>query len=145
MFTGHAIEQDPERPQVFVNLGGVYLKQQKYAAAKKNLQRAVKLDPELALAHERLGLCLYRQRKYEAALSAYEQALLLEEENAAAHLGAGVTQMAMYLGDSKREDLRIGAIRHWRRSLEIDPNQPNLQAILAKYSKQAVSAAAGRT
>ncbi len=140
-----AIEQDPSQPQVFVNLGGVYLRQQKYAAAQKNLQRAAELDPQMGLARERLGLCFYRQRKYEQALVAYEQALELDGQSATAQLGAGVAQMAIYLQDSKRESLRASAIRHWRRSLEIDPDQHYLQAILEKYARQAVQIVPGES
>jgi len=105
----------------------------------------VELDPELALARERLGSCLFGQKKYEAALAEYERALELDEASAASHMRAGVVQMAMYLQDQQREELRNRALGHWRRSLQLDPDQPNLQAILEKYTKQKVKIAPGES
>jgi hypothetical protein len=41
----------------------------------------------------------------------------------------------MYLQNQQRQELRNRALGHWRRSLQLDPDQPNLQTLLAKYTQ----------
>ena len=43
--------------------------------------------------------------------------------------------MIDYLKDETRVDLREGAMEHWHRSLELDPNQPRVRKLIAKYRR----------
>jgi len=52
---------------------------------------------------------------------------------AEAHAGRGVVRMAMYLQDTTDIESRRLAIEHWHRSLELNPNQPKLRELIAKY------------
>jgi hypothetical protein len=38
-----------------------------------------------------------------------------------------------YLQDNSRNDLRDRALEYWHRSLELDPDQPKIRTLVAKY------------
>jgi len=41
--------------------------------------------------------------------------------------------MLQYLEDATRTDLRGAALEHWHRSLELDPDQPRIHKLIARY------------
>lgn len=118
---------------VLVNLGTTYIKQNRMDAAIETFRRAAKVDPRLSAAHQWIGFCQYRSGRYDESLASYGKALQLDPKNAEAHAGRGIVFMAMYLRSSRQPELRDLALEHWHRSLELDSNQPRLQALLAKY------------
>ena len=99
------------------------------------------MDPHLSTAHERLGHTLYRQEKLDEAVDTYERAITLNPRDGVAHAGLGVVRMTQYLADPSQAALRTEAIEHWHRSLELEPNQPKLRKLLAKYHPPAVARA----
>jgi hypothetical protein len=50
-----------------------------------------------------------------------------------AHAGLGSLKMLQYLEDNTRSDLRDSALEHWHRSLELDPDQPRIRKLIARY------------
>jgi len=50
--------------------------------------------------------------------------------------------MAMYLQDGSKPEFRQAAIEHWHRSLEIQPDQPKIRNLIAKYRVPADQASA---
>lgn len=128
-----SLERDSNQPQVMVNLANVYIKQGRLTLAKQTLQQAVKASPECAAAHEALGYCLLKLREFEGAAGAYEQALLHDERRPRSHAGLGSALMLQYLKDDSNKDLFDSALEHWHRSLELDPSQPQVRTLIAKY------------
>ena len=120
---------------VLVNLGTTYLKQERFPPAERVLELATKTDPTLAPAYCRLAYCYYRQRRYQQAIDTYGHSLELDETMADAHAGLGVVYMTMYLLDSSAAKHYEKAIESWHRSLELNPDQPVLKRLLAKYNR----------
>ena len=50
-----------------------------------------------------------------------------------AHAGLGAVKMAMHLTDTARPELKLQAIEHWHKSLELAPEQPKIRALVEKY------------
>jgi hypothetical protein len=46
----------------------------------------------------------------------------------------GVVQMTEFILDPARTDRRDRALEAWERSLELDPNQPDLVRLVSKYA-----------
>jgi Flp pilus assembly protein TadD len=68
-------------------LGGLLVRQQRYAEAETFLRKAVQLDPESMKANYQLGLLLARTgRKEEAARQLALASTLREEDEAASRL-----------------------------------------------------------
>ena len=118
---------------MLVNLATVYIAQERWSAARRTLETALKMAPNLSLAHERLGYCDWREQKLDTAATSYRKALALNEKNARAHAGYGVVLMTQYLNEPGRSALREDAVESWHRSLELDPTQTRLLALVEKY------------
>jgi tetratricopeptide (TPR) repeat protein len=94
------------------------------------------MDPQLAPAHEALGYCLFRLREFDAAEEAYDRALAYDWRRPRAHAGLGSINMLRYLEDKTQTSHRDRALEHWHRSLELDPDQPRIHKLLARYQPQ---------
>lgn len=128
-----SLEINTSQPIVHVNLGTTYLKQDRLSAAINSFELAIRMDPKLPVAHERLGYCRYRQGDYEAALASYTKAVELDARLADAFGGRGIVEMTLFLKNKDRSEFRNRAVEDWHRSLELEPNQPKLRALLVKY------------
>ena len=128
-----SLELDTKQPMILVNLGTTYLKQDRIGLALGTFRAVLELDPHLAVAHERMGYCMFLRKQYGQAEERYRQALGYDDGLASAHAGLGVTKMAQFL--RKREDaaMRDEAVECWHRSLEVDPDQPRIRKLIAKY------------
>lgn len=128
-----SLERDPNQPMVVVNLATTLIKQERFCGARKALERAIGADPELAIAYERLGYCYFRMRSYDEALTYYAWAATLDPKMPGPQAGLGVVHMATYLQEPTQLDLRRTAIEYWHRSLELEPDQPRIRNLIAKY------------
>lgn len=72
-----AIRRDPNNPQLFLNLGGVYYGQADYQNAIGHFQRAVALKPNWANAHYNLAWALYQGGRYTEASAVMKNVLQL--------------------------------------------------------------------
>lgn len=132
-----SLERNPEQAEVLINLGTTLIRQEdRWANARKALERAIDLDPKSARAYERLGFTYFRERLYTEALRQYEWAVLLDPRMPEAHSGLGVVRMAMYLQNPSQTELRHMAIEHWHRSLEANPQQPKIRELIEKYREK---------
>lgn len=128
-----ALERDSRQPLVLVNLAHTYMNQDRMRMARQSLEQAIRMDPNLAAAHETLGYCLFRTRDFGAAERAYSFALSCDPKLPRAHAGLGSIKMLGYLDDPSRLELRVAALEHWHRSLELDPDQPKIRKLIAQY------------
>ena len=128
-----ALERDNHQPLVLVNLAHTYMKQDRLKISRATLETALRLDGQLAPAHEALGYCLFRMQDYEQAERAYKNAALSDPKLPNTFAGLGSIYALHYVQDKARTDLRDRALEYWHRSLELDPDQPRIQKLVAKY------------
>ncbi|UCE62275.1 MAG: tetratricopeptide repeat protein [Phycisphaerales bacterium] len=128
-----ALERDNRQPVVLVNLAHTYMNQDRLKMARQALRTALDMDTELAAGHEALGYCLFRMRDFDSAEVAYERALECNWRLPRAHAGLGSINMLRYLEDNTKTELHERAREHWHRSLELNPEQPRIRKLLAKY------------
>lgn len=129
-----SLERDSTQPVVLVNLARTYLNQGRLKMARNALRQATRMDPELAVAHEALGYCLFRMREFTAAKASYQQALAYDSRLARAHVGLGSISMLQYLEGDTQVNIRERALNHWHRSLELNPDQPRIRKLIARYT-----------
>lgn len=67
-----AIALDPNNPQQYINLGGIYYQLQNWPEAQRQFQIAVTLKPDYANAYYNLGHTLENQNQLQNALQAYQ-------------------------------------------------------------------------
>jgi tetratricopeptide (TPR) repeat protein len=128
-----ALERDNRQPLVLVNLARTYMNQDRLKLARLTLVEAVNIDPSLAAAHEALGYCLFRSRDFGAAERSYLRALECNPRLPHARAGLGSIYMIQFLEDDSQTDLRDRAMEQWHRSLELDPDQPRIRKLIARY------------
>jgi tetratricopeptide (TPR) repeat protein len=132
-----SLERDNRQPEVLVNLAASYMKQDRLKMARLALEEAARLDAGCAAAHEALGYCLFRLKEFDAARSSYDRALAADPRRPRAHAGIGSIYMLRFLEHGDQIALRDRALEHWHRSLELDPDQPRIEKLIAKYRPDA--------
>jgi tetratricopeptide (TPR) repeat protein len=128
-----ALERDHRQPLVLVNLAHTYMHQDRLKMARQALEHAVRMDEQLAAGHEALGYCLFRMRDFDASEASYRRALACNWRLPRAHAGIGSINMLRFLENKSKTNLRAEALEHWHRSLELDPEQPRIRRLIARY------------
>ena len=77
-----SIESNPNRAEVYAELGVCLIKSREPAAAAEACRRAIAIDPNLAAAHNNLGACLRFLGLYEEAVAACRKAIEIRPEYA---------------------------------------------------------------
>lgn len=121
----NALAIDDQAAETYSNLGATYLKMGEYEESEESFKKAIQLKPAFAESHFNLGAILGKLGKYDEAVKEYNLALKLKPELAPAYLNLAV----IYL--EKFSDKNM-AVYHFRRCLEIDPNQPQAEAMKKK-------------
>lgn len=158
-----ALEIDSNNPGVMTSLAICYLRTNRNEPAKELLTSVIQTQPDSDTAYQYLGYCylLLRRQAIESYKSApktdnntpwiktslveylnksiesYSRAIEINDKNWEAHRGLGVAYMLRAL-NNKDEMLKAKAIRQWRLSLDIKPNQlrhERLIKLIRKYSK----------
>ena len=110
---------------------------------KELLILATQIQPDNGAAYQYLGYCYLRLDDTDKAGESYSRAIEINDNDWEAHRGLGVAYM-MKVIDKTNEDeqlkteLRARAVKHWRKSLDLRPNQPNRERLLKfiqTYSK----------
>lgn len=123
-------------PGLLMNLAEGLGKLQRYDEMKNTLEQLLKRE-ESAAAYERLGFAEFGLRRYEEALAAFEKALTIDPDYIAALNGQGVIGMNKWLLSEMTDTIsREKAIGAWRRSLQLNQNQPKIMELLTRYGMQ---------
>ncbi len=131
-----ALERDNRQPLVLVNLARAYMVQDRLKIAQLTLEAALQLDERLAPAHEAMGYCLFRLADYDDAEKSYREALIHDSKLPRSYAGLGSVYALLYLEDMTSNEYRDRALENWHRSLELDPDQPKVHNLIAKYKPQ---------
>ena len=94
-------QADPELSGPHVNLGAIYLANNKLPEAMKELEKATQLNPKQATAFNLLGVAYRQLGQFEKARTAYENAIALDPNYANATLNLGVLH-DLFLNDAVR-------------------------------------------
>jgi tetratricopeptide (TPR) repeat protein len=114
------LSHHPQSAPLLLFGGLVHERRGDYDGAERMYRRALETDATLPQAHKNLGDIAYERGAYDEALQHYQR----------------VSEMAPELGDDLYAKLgnlhyrarnREGAIRHWRRALELNPANPTVR------------------
>jgi len=128
---------DGDDPNVLRLLGVAYMKAGQYDRARGILALVTQRRPEDGVAFRDLGYCLVRLGDIDRAMQMYQKSVDLDGKDWEAYRGLGV---AVMLKARATQDARLEyeAVRHWRRSLLLRPDQPKrevLERLIREHSK----------
>ncbi|MBI4079139.1 MAG: tetratricopeptide repeat protein [Candidatus Levybacteria bacterium] len=98
-----AISLDPNNPQAYINLGGIYYQLGRWEDAQRQFQIAVSLKPDFANAHYNLGHALEQKGDIELALQEYEvvKSLTAKEKSSNKKITEEIEALQTKIGEAK--------------------------------------------
>ncbi|GJQ28314.1 MAG: hypothetical protein HBSAPP03_01980 [Phycisphaerae bacterium] len=118
---------------VLLNLANSLGRCGRYDEMVNTLEQLTKTEPT-ANAFERLGAGLFHLRRYTDSLAAYRKALEIDLNHYPALNGVGVCLMnEWHWSDQKNEGARKEALASWRKSLQVERNQPKILELVGRY------------
>jgi tetratricopeptide (TPR) repeat protein len=134
-----ALEVDSNNPEIMTSLAVAYLRNgaNYNEPAKELLTSVIQIQPDNGPAHQYLGYCYLLLKDIDESVASYSRAVEINDEDWEAHRGLGVAY-AMKAANDQDPTLRTKAVEHWRRALEIKPDQPRREKLLRlieKYSQ----------
>jgi len=135
-----ALEVDSNNPEIMTSLAVAYLRNNvNYnEPARELLTSAIQIQPDNGPAHQYLGYCYLLLKDVDKSIASYERAVEINGEDWEAHRGLGVAYAMKATADGGDPTLKTKAVEHWRRALEIKPDQPRREKLLKlieTYSK----------
>jgi len=126
-------------PNIMMPLALAYVRSKRYEPAVEVLEQVVEGEPGNGLAYYYLGYAYLKLKdnysepaeqllQVDKAIESYRTATEINDSDWMAHKGLGVTYMIKFLA-TKDEELKVKAIEHWKRSLQIQPDQSNSQKL----------------
>jgi len=124
-------------PNVLLPLGVAYVRAGQYDRAQQVLISVSQRRPGNGAVFRHLGYCSIKLGDVDQAVQRYQTALDLDANDWEAHRGLGVACVlkAHQSGEARWE---AEAVRHWRRSLVLKPDQPKrevLEKLIREHSK----------
>jgi tetratricopeptide (TPR) repeat protein len=130
-----SIELDPKRVETMVNLAGCLAAQRRFKDAVAVYDQVTK-STESTLIRQRFGYALLGANRPDDAIIQFQQAIKLNPRNFHAYNGVADAMIAQYrLSSMLDETKRIAAVGQWKKSLEINPDQAGVQALVKEYSQ----------
>ncbi len=129
-----AMELDSDRMETAVNLAGCLVAQKRYSEAISVYDNVLK-GHDSSLLRQRFGFALLQAGRLDDAAAQFKLALDQNAQNYQACNGLGDVQIARYRQSSLLDETkRDAAIKWWKKSLEINPQQPRVSALVIEYS-----------
>jgi len=116
---------DQEREGAYGSLSILYQKQGREDLALRTLQDGTRQAPRSAALWGMLGAAYGRANRLDDALASYERSVALKPT------ALGSKTLAALLFERRGD--RARALRLWRQSIALDPNQPDVQRFLKQY------------
>lgn len=134
---------DPHNLEAAIRLGVCLRRSGNYSEAITALREAQSLDHDSAAVHVELAATCEELGDHANALSEYAAALKLDPDNLAAHNATAEINLTLSRQSPDQHPLaERQAIAHLRKSLQIEANQPRIQALLTRLEPSAAKMAA---
>ena len=122
-------------PTLIENLGLNLVRQGKGQEAVPLLQQTVDAAPS-ARTHKQLGDAYVVAKDYDAATTQYDAALAADASYVPALNAKGTTLILQYQQGASIDDaLREKALSIWRKSLEVEPDQPRVREAIKRFER----------
>jgi tetratricopeptide (TPR) repeat protein len=129
-----AVEADPKSSVAMMNLAGNLIRQGRGRDAVGVMRDEIKLNDTTA-ARKRYGDALVLNGQDDDAYRQYAEALRRNPDYWQALNQTGLIEIRRYVaGAELDEDIRKEALLTWHRSIDLNPNQPQLQALINKWT-----------
>lgn len=120
---------------VLLGLADAHIRLGNHERAMITLESLIRTQPS-STAYERLGYAQFKLRRFTESLASFRSALDLEPNDPASMNGLGVCLMTLYIQGGRTDTTqRDEALDAWRRSLQINPDQPRILDLLARYQR----------
>ena len=130
-----ALELDKNRLETAANLAGCLVAQKRFNEAIRVFEEILR-ESDSSLLRQRYGYALSQGGKFDESVRQYQQALKLSANNYHAMNGIGDALIGQYRQSAMLDEgKRAQAVAYWKKSLELNPNQPRLTALITEYSK----------
>ncbi len=130
-----SIELDGKSSTTLLNLGSNLILQNRANEAATALRQSLALS-DTPLAHKRLGDALVMSKAFEPAIREYQRALELDHRYYPAMNEIAHVRILEYRDGLDLDNAKVAAaVAMWRESLKLNPNQPNVQALLKQWGK----------
>ncbi len=128
------LELKGNEPDIMIRLARSYLRADRFSSAKELLQDVLEQEPDNALAFQYLGFAQLRLKQTEEAIESYQLAVRLGNDDWMAHKSLGVAYMIRAIQQDNDERIKALAVEQWTISLQINPDQPQLNELMARYN-----------
>lgn len=133
-----ALELDSNRPETAINYAGNMVSQKKYKDAIAIYEQILRTRDN-SLVRQRLGHAFLQAGRMDDAIREFDNALKQNLRNYQAHNGLGDVMIQQYRASAMLDEKkRGGAVAHWKASLEINPEQPRVRALLKEYTDKSL-------
>ena len=120
---------------VLLGLADAHIHLNNFQQAVNVLEVLIRRSPSVT-AYERLGYVKFKMRQFKPALFQYRKAILLAPDDTATLNGLGACLMTLYIQAGRNDtDQRNEALNAWRRSIRLNPQQPRIVDLLARFSR----------
>lgn len=130
-----ALELDSNRTETAINLAGCLVAQKRYSEANSVYENIIKAK-DSSLVRQRYGSALLAAGRINDAVREFNTAIRMNGRNYYAYNGLAEAMVAEYRKSTMLDEgKRAEAIRYWKHSLELNPNQPRISAAVKEYSE----------
>lgn len=130
-----AAELMPLNGELLLNLAESLAALGRFTEMANALEEAAKVDPSAAV-FERLGFARFRLKDYAAAKDNFQRAIEFDGDYFPALNGIGVCLLNDWIGGNRQDQsAKDRGLSHLRRSLQIEPEQPQIREIVTRYGR----------
>jgi tetratricopeptide (TPR) repeat protein len=131
-----SLDLDSRQTETLLNLGSNLMKQGKTADAVSIMERVLQ-QADTPQIRKRYGDALAKAGKYDEAVKQYEAALAKDPRFYPAMNEIGWVRIAEYRKGLELEDAkRVAALEMWRKSLEVNKNQPRIETAIKDWGEK---------
>jgi tetratricopeptide (TPR) repeat protein len=126
-----ALQLDPNNPQQYVELGGIYYQLGQYDEAMRNFQQAIKLKQDYANAYYNLGHALEQKGDLQSAMTMYQavKTLVAKDEENTKKINEDINALTEKIGGAQKETAAKANVQAQAEENQqpIDVNKANAQ------------------
>jgi len=128
-----ALELVEPRADLLTSLINLYAAEKRLVEAVNAANELIRVAPS-ANAYERLGWALFRTGDYAKSADAYRKGIQIDPSHWPSYNGVATNALNKWLTSGRSDDAaRVEARTSFQRSLQINPDQPKVVAIMTRY------------